>query len=43
MGANKFFNIDFGKSKFGQFINLLKKRMLEIDVAGVKSVTIKKN
>lgn len=43
MGANEFFNIDFGKSKFGQFINLLKTGMLEIDMAGVKSMTIKKN
>lgn len=52
-GSNKFFNIDFGKFKLGQFINMPKSGTLviqmkdgttqEIDLAGVKSVTVKKS
>ena len=51
-GGNKFFNVDFGKFKLGQFINMPKTGMLviqmkdgttqEIDLASVKSVTVKK-
>lgn len=51
-GSNKFFNIDFGKFKLGQFINMPKTGTLvihlkdgtaqEIDLASVKSVTVKK-
>lgn len=51
-GGNKFFNIDFGKFKLGQFINFPKTGTLvihlkdgttqEIDLASVKSVTVKK-
>jgi hypothetical protein len=51
-GGNKFFNIDFGKFKLGQFINMPKTGTLviqlkdgttqEIDIASVKSVTVKK-
>lgn len=52
-GSNKFFNVDFGKFKLGQFINLPKTGTLviqmkdgttqEIDMASVKSVTVKKS
>jgi hypothetical protein len=51
-GGNKFFNVDFGKFKVGQFINLPKGTLViqmkdgstqEIDLMTVKSVTIKKN
>ena len=51
-GGNKFFNVDFGKFKLGQFINLPKTGTLviqmkdgttqEIDMASIKSVTVKK-
>ncbi len=51
-GGNKFFNIDLGKFKLGQFINFPKTGTLviqmkdgsiqEIDMASVKSVTVKK-
>ncbi len=51
-GGNKFFNTDFGKFKLGQFINFPKTGTLviqmkdgttqEIDLASVKSVTVKK-
>ena len=50
--GSKLFNIDFGKFKLGQFINMPKTGTLviqmkdgttqEIDLAGVKSVTLKK-
>jgi hypothetical protein len=52
-GSNKFFNIDFGKFKLGQFINMPKTGTLviqmkdgtaqEIDLSGVKTVTVKKS
>jgi len=51
-GGNKFFNVDLGKFKLGQFINMPKTGTLviqmkdgttqEIDMASVKSVTVKK-
>ena len=51
-GKNKFFNVDLGKYKLGQFINFPKTGTLviqlkdgtaqEIDLASVKSVTVKK-
>ena len=52
-GSNKVVNIDFGKFKLGQFINMPKTGTLviqmkdgaiqEIDLAGIKSVTVKKS
>ena len=51
-GGNKFFNVDLGKFKLGQLINIPKGTLViqmkdgttqEIDMATVKSLTIKKN